>query len=67
MSEEEECAEYTGRTALIDTGCQRVQVWGDPGDSFEDVEKRMMNMADRAKKDILDIESGTDGNKKSYD
>ena len=60
----EHCREDDGRSAKIDTGYYEVQVWGDTGDSFEEVVKKTERLADRAKSDVVELMDDT--NDKQY-
>jgi len=52
--------EVDGRCVEIDTGFYRVQVWGDPEDSFEEVREQANTAADRAKADVKDLRDTDD-------
>lgn len=57
ISEEEEA---NGRTVQINTGFYEVQVWGDPEDGLEDVLNAAHDAADRAKRDVVELEEADD-------
>jgi len=60
MSEDNNCektAEETGRTIKIDTGYYKVEVYGEPGDDFQTVQKYAKEEAERAKSHVEDLES----------
>lgn len=62
----ERTAEADGRSVEIDTGAYRVQVWGDPDDSFEEVLRKAEAAADRAKADVGDLNDQLDGDDRQY-
>ena len=68
MSENEptDTTEATGRTIKIDTGFYKIEVYGDPKDSFEDVEAKAQELAAQAKKHVEDIDKQLDGGDEHY-
>jgi len=62
----EEYSETDGRCILIDTGFYKVQVWGDPEDSFDEVAEKAKDAADRAKDDVEELDKRLDGDDKHY-
>lgn len=62
----EESIETDGRSIEIDTGFYRVQVWGDPEDSFAEVAEQAKDAADRAKADAVDLDDRIDTDGRHY-
>jgi hypothetical protein len=58
--------ESDGRTVEIDTGFYRVQVWGDPDDSFDEVLTKAKAAADRAKADAVDLDDRIEDDGRHY-
>lgn len=52
--------EIDGRCIKIDTPHYKVEVWGDVGDSFDDVMDKTAEAADKAKADIRDMADDTE-------
>jgi hypothetical protein len=58
--ESEQTAEYDGGSIEIDAGAYRVQVWGDPDDSLDDLRDLAFEAADRAKADVQELDDRMD-------
>jgi len=58
--------ERDGRCIEIDTGFYRVQVWGDPQDSFDEVAEKARDAADRAKEDAAELDRRIEDDGRQY-
>jgi len=54
----EDTSQADGRSVQINTGFYNVQVWGDPEDTLSDVLDAANEAADRAKSDLVELDSG---------
>lgn len=61
-----ETREHDGRSVKIDTGFYEVQVWGDPDDSFAEVQEAAFDAADRARQDVEEMDDQLDGDDQHY-
>jgi hypothetical protein len=58
--------ERDGRSVEIDTGFYRVQVWGDPQDSFDEVVGKAHDAAERAKEDAAELDDRIEDDGRQY-
>lgn len=62
----EETTEADGRAVKMDIGYYSVGVWGDPGDSFEELHEELEAAAERAMRDLKELDDAHEGDDRQF-